>query len=116
MDTAQSRANMAKGREAEKQVAEYLTARGFTCERRRQEGINDRGDIAGIPGVVIEVKAHKAIHLSQFVDEANVEAGNDSPFAVGVAWIKRRGTTDPANWYVAMDGATFMKFLNNYTP
>ena len=116
MDTARSRANKAKGREAEKAVSEYLNARGYTTERRRMEGSNDRGDISGIPGVVIEVKAHKAIYLSQFVDEANVEAGNDSPFAVGVTWIKRRGTTDPANWYVAMDGATFVKFLNNYQP
>lgn len=111
-----SRANKAKGREAENQVCDYLNANGYTVERRRQEGVNDRGDVAGLPGVVIEVKNTKQLALSQFVTEATREAGNDSANGevVGVAWIKKRGTTDPGQWYVAMNGDTFLQFLNRY--
>jgi len=120
MDSKMSRANKAKGREAENAVCDYLNAHGYTTERRRTEGVNDRGDVAGIPGVVIEVKNTKQLTLSQFVSEATREAANagNSGMAcevVGVAWIKKRGTTNPGDWYVAMDGATFLRFLDTYT-
>lgn len=113
MDSAQSRANKAKGRTAENQVVEYLTSRGYTgVERRRLAGVNDKGDIAGIRDLVIEVKAQRSINLASFVDEANTEAANVG--GIGVAWIKRRGKGSPKDWYVAMDGETFIKFLNSW--
>ena len=106
--TPPEQANKAKGREAEKAVSEYLNARGYTTERRRMEGSNDRGDISGIPGVVIEVKAHKAIHLSQFVDEANVESRQRQPVRRRVTWIKRRGTNRPGQ-LVCGDGRSHIR-------
>lgn len=119
MDPRMSRANKAKGRDAENAVCDYLNANGYHTERRRQEGVNDRGDVAGLPGVVIEVKNTKQLTLSQFVTEATREAENDGNSStavkvVGVAWIKKRGTTDPGQWYVAMNGDTFLQFLNRY--
>lgn len=114
MDSRQSRANKAKGRTAENAVCDYLNDNGYATERRRTEGVNDRGDVTGLFKVVIEVKNTKQITLASFIDEAKREAANDGPDAVGVAWIKKRGTTNPADWYVAMDGATFLKFLDSH--
>jgi len=101
----------AKGTGAESAVADYLRSQGWSqVERRALAGAQDKGDIAGVPDTVIEVKNHATIKLAEFVDEANVERDN-AGVEYGVAWIKRRGTTDPGKWYVAMDGATFCRLL-----
>lgn len=104
-------ASKRKGTAAETEVVKYLTDRGWhAVERRALNGVNDRGDIAGIPNVVIEVKNHASIQLSEFVDEAERERLNDGA-EVGVAWIKRRGRSDPRDWYVAMTGEQFVELL-----
>lgn len=101
----------AKGTAAESAIAAYLTAQGWPhVERRTLNGSADRGDIAGIPGLVIESKSVKTINLAQFVDEANKERDNDGA-DLGVAWVKRRGKGSPADWYVVMDGETFAGLL-----
>jgi hypothetical protein len=105
-------ASKQRGTAAETAVVRYLQANGHPdAERRTLAGRNDRGDIANIPGVAVEVKACKAIDLAGWVDEANVEAKN-AGVPVGVVWAKRRGKTDPASWYVVMDGATFLKLID----
>lgn len=104
-------ASKAKGTAAETAVVRYL--KGFKwqyAERRTLAGQNDRGDIAGIPGVVIEVKAEKSLSLSGWLKEANTECANDNA-DIGVVWHKKRGTTDPGQWYVTMDGETFAYLL-----
>jgi hypothetical protein len=46
------------GTRGERTVVDYLNANGFAqAERRALHGNTDLGDITGIPGVVIEVKA-----------------------------------------------------------
>lgn len=103
----------AKGTAAETAVVNYCHRRGRPhVERRALSGKNDRGDIAGIPGVVIEVKDHKvsSLNFPGYVDEANTERDNDNA-EIGVAWVKRRGSLDPAKWIVAMDGATLLDLL-----
>lgn len=101
----------AAGREWEKAICDYLISRGWIhVERRRLEGVNDRGDVAGIPGVVVEAKNVSKLEVASFLDEANHEADNAGG-AHGVAWIKRRGKASPANGYVLMDGATFTNLL-----
>jgi hypothetical protein len=80
------------------------------AERRRLNGNADRGDIAGIPGVVIEAKNTKSYDLAGAVNEANREALNDQA-PIGVAWIKRHGKSDPLDGYVVMDGATFLRLI-----
>ncbi|GAB3776678.1 hypothetical protein FB382_004364 [Nocardioides ginsengisegetis] len=88
-----------------------LVAYGWPhAERRRLAGAADKGDIAGIPGVVIEAKNTKGYALAEAVDEANHEAVNASA-PIGVAWLKRKGKTDPLAGYVVMDGATFLRLL-----
>lgn len=95
----------------ESAIVKTLIAYGFShAERRRLSGSKDRGDIAGIPGLVIEAKSVAKLDLAGAVDEANVEALNASA-RIGVAWFKRRGKSSPLDGYVVMDGATFLRLL-----
>lgn len=100
-----------KGTRAETAVVNYLQAQGWPyAERRALSGSQDRGDVAGLPGVVIEVKDCKRDELGSWVDEALVELANDSA-DIGVVWHKRRGTTDPARWFVTLTGEQFAMLL-----
>lgn len=101
-----------KGTAGENTVVDYLNNNGFPkAERRRLAGAKDKGDVAGVPGVVIEVKNEKSTTLSTYVDEASVEAANAGE-PVGVAWHKRRGKTNAGEWYVSMSGEMFMRLLS----
>ncbi|MGW4388231.1 hypothetical protein [Streptomyces sp. NPDC004685] len=101
----------AKGTKAETDVVRYLREAGFTqAERRTLNGTQDRGDIAGVPGVVIEVKNCARQELPGWVVEAERERDNDGA-TLGVVWHKKRGTTDPGRWFVTMSGAQFAQLL-----
>jgi len=116
-----------KGPLAEALVVQCLREHGWPyAERRVQGGQHDRGDVAGIPGVVIEVKNHAAMKLAEWVDEAVTES--KVPAHVGgiydgitpspdlsVVWHKRRGKGDPLDWYVTMTGRDFLALLAEYT-
>lgn len=104
-------ASKRKGTAAESQVVYYLQSFGYKhAERRALQGALDRGDIAGIPGLVIEVKDHARMDLAAWIDEAEVEKANDQA-EVGVVWHKRRGRGSPGDWYVSMTGRQFIEFL-----
>lgn len=81
-------------------LAEHVDDR---IDRRVKTGAKDRGDIAGIrhlgERVVIECKDVAKLNLSGWVNEAEVERGNDDALA-GVVVHKRRGTADPLDQYV----------------
>lgn len=103
--------NKAKGTAAETAVVRYLQAEGFTqAERRTLAGAHDRGDIAGIPSTVIEVKNCARQELAGWVAEAEVERDNDGA-GLGVVWHKMRGRSNPADWFVTMSGAQFAALL-----
>ncbi len=104
-------ASKRKGTGWETSVVQYLKENGVPhAERRALNGAKDRGDIAGIPGVVIECKNERTITLAQYADEVDAEATNDGA-VVGVAWIKRRGKASPGDAYVLLDGATLVHLL-----
>jgi len=110
-------ASKAKGTTAETAVVRFLQANGHPrAERRALAGAQDRGDIAGIPGVVIEVKAAKRLELAAFIDEAIKEAERPSgDYNLPVVWHKRRGKGSPGDWYVTMDGWAFLALLERST-
>lgn len=87
-----------KGTAAETAVANWLRQWWPHTERRALNGQHDRGDITGIPGTVIEIKNAKTITLAAWTDELQTEIANDNA-DIGWLVIKRRGTTNPANWY-----------------
>jgi hypothetical protein len=101
----------AKGTAAETAVVRFLQAAGFAqAERRTLAGVQDRGDIAGIPGVVIEVKNCARQELPAWVAEAELERDNDRA-SLGVVWHKLRGKADPGDWFVTMSGHQFAALL-----
>jgi hypothetical protein len=100
-----------KGTSAETAVVKWLIGKGRKhVERRALLGGNDRGDIAGLPGVVIEVKNVKAMDLSQWVKELAVEMKNDKA-DTGVVIHKKKGTTDVGQWYATMPADVWFKLL-----
>lgn len=107
-----SRASAKKaGTSWETEIVRALIAAGWPhAERRRLAGAYDKGDVAGVPGVVIEAKNTNRLELAAAVDEARAEADNASA-ALGVAWLKRKGKTAAEDGYVVMDGATFLTLL-----
>lgn len=95
----------------ESEIVRALVAAGWPhAERRRLSGQNDRGDIAGVVGVVIEAKNTAKLDISAALNQARIEAKN-AHARIGVAWLKRRGFTNAGNGYVVMDGTTFMQLL-----
>lgn len=104
-------ASRAKGTRWESAIVTFLQSCGWPhVERRALNGAKDRGDIAGIPGVVIEAKSAARVELAAWLDEANAEALNDRA-AYGVVWFKRRGRPDPGDGFVLMDGGSFIALL-----
>jgi hypothetical protein len=85
------------GTKFESDVVRYLRERlgDDRIERRAKSGAKDRGDIAGVrtalgERVVIECKDVARMDLSGWVNEADIERGNDDA-AVGMVAHKRRG-------------------------
>ena len=104
-------ASKSKGTRWESAIVEYLRASGVPhAERRALNGTKDRGDVAGIPGVVIEAKNAATVSLGAWLDEAEAERVNDGA-AVAVVWHHRRGKRSPASGYVTMSGATLVELL-----
>lgn len=99
-----------KGTSWETAVVRFLSQFTPTVERRALHGGRDLGDVAGIPGVVIEAKNEKALTLAAYVDEA-INEGDNANADVAVAWIHRRGKASPADGYVVMNGTQFVSLL-----
>ena len=102
-----------KGTAAETAVARFLQKWWPSVERRTLTGSADKGDIAGLTGVVVEVKNQKTINLAAWCDELTAEMINAN-CPVGFLVVKRRGTTDPAQWYWVTDGNTAVKLLREW--
>ncbi len=104
-------ANKDRGSTFERAVVDYLRACGFPHAERRLAGAKaDRGDIAGIPGLMIECKSQNRISLAEWVDEAECEKNNDRA-DIGVVWVKRKGKGSAGDGYIVMSGRQFIEIL-----
>lgn len=100
-----------KGRRWETAIVTFLRDNGVPHAERRIAGdTKDRGDIAGLPGVVIEAKNAARLELASWVDEAEVERGHDRA-DVAVVWHHRKGRGSAGEGYVTMTGATLVALL-----
>jgi len=91
-----------KGTAAETAVVNWLQSKGRKhVERRSLNGSSDRGDIAGIPCVVMEVKNCERMELSKWLKELEVEIHNDKA-ETGVVVHKKKGTTNVGEWYATL--------------
>lgn len=101
-----------KGTSWETAIVNYLREVGWPhVERRATTGVLDRGDIAGLPDLVIEAKNAARVELAGWLDEATREAVN-AKAAFGVVWFKRRGRRSPGCGFVLMSGNTFARLLH----
>ena len=92
------------GSRFERQVADCLAAHvDDRIDRRVKTGAKDKGDIAGVRHmggrVVLELKDVTKLSIGTWVNEAEVERGNDDAIA-GLVVHKRRGHGDPLDQYV----------------
>ena len=100
-----------KGTTWESAIVDYLRGRGaIHAERRALNGASDRGDIAGVPSVVMEAKNAASVKLGVWVSEMRAEVANDGA-AVGAVWIKRRGKSSPGDGYVVITGDDWVTLL-----
>lgn len=104
-------ASRRKGTSWETAIVTYLRGNGAPhAERRALGGAKDRGDIAGIPGVVIEAKSAARVELGVWTAEAETERRNDGANLAAV-WIKKRGKSSPADGYVVLTGEALVHLL-----
>ena len=103
--------NKRKGNAAELLVAKWLRKYGWiNAERSRAGWTDDRGDIDGMPGICIEVKAEKKIDLAGYMKELANEMGNARAWT-GTVIIKRRGSQDVDDWYAVMPAKVWAELL-----
>jgi hypothetical protein len=88
-----------KGDKAERDTVKALQALGFPyAERSRAGWADDKGDIQGIPTVVVEVKDQRRHDLAGWLRELEAEKAN-AEVDTGVLVVKRAGFTDASDWY-----------------
>lgn len=92
-----------KGTLAESAVADYLKSTWETVERRVLSGKNDKGDIAGIPKIVIEVKNQKSYKFSEWLRETKIEQINaEADYGVLVVKPNGVGVSKVNNWWAVL--------------
>jgi hypothetical protein len=101
----------AKGTRWESAIVDFLRDNGAPhAERRSLNGAKDRGDIAGVPGVVFEAKSAARLELAAWVDETQRERANDAA-VYGVTIIKRRGKGSAGDGYAVLPFAALVALL-----
>ena len=82
--------NKVRGTNHETATVKYLNENGFSCERRALAGNLDKGDIVGIPNVVVECKDAQRHEMAAWLDETETERVNANA-QFGILVVKRRG-------------------------
>lgn len=97
-------------------LAEHVDDR---IDRRVKTGSKDRGDISGLRflgrRVVLELKDVARLDLSGWVNESEIERGNDDAIA-GLVVHKRRGHGDGLDQYVTCTVRDLVALLTGVRP
>lgn len=102
-------------------IANYLAAHvDDRIERRVKHGAKDRGDIGGLRILgnrwVVEAKDYGGrINVSEWLREAEIEAGNDDAIG-GIVVAKKRGTTKAGEQVVMMTLADLVALITGERP
>ena len=103
-----------KGATFEQMCADYITEKtGDEVIRKRTGGAYDKGDLHGVKcrgkRVTVECKDHRKMELSQWLDEAEVERGNDDgEYGIVIHHRKGKGAARFGENYVTMTLDTFL--------
>lgn len=93
----------AKGTTAEREVVRYLQNWWPAAERRALSGNRDRGDVAGIRNLVVEVKAAKAQLIGPWQRETLIEMANDG--SLFCMLVVKRPYKSVSEWDAYLPGA-----------
>ena len=101
-----------KGTLAETAVADFLRQTFPAVERRILSGANDKGDIAGVPSCVVEVKNQKSYKIHEWMKETETErlnAGSD----IGILVIKPNGVgvSKVGQWWAVVSLETITELI-----
>jgi len=99
-----------KGDGFERSIVEYLRSEGFTVDRTRAGWSDDRGDIHGIEGLVLECKNHKTLAIPAWLEELRIEMAN-ARCDMGVVVHKRRGSQAGGEQYATLPFWLFVKLI-----
>jgi hypothetical protein len=103
--------NKIKGDAAEREVTKYLQGNGFTASRIPAGSNADIGDVwLPPPFPAIQVKNVAKLDLSGWCNQVDEQAFN-AKRECGVVVHKRKGKTNPGDWYVTMTLDTLTKLL-----
>lgn len=92
-----------KGTLAETAVVQFLKQFWPHIERRALQGKKDTGDIAGMPGSIIEVKNHKNYRIAEWMEETEQERENAGvPFGILIVKPNRVGTNKVGEWWAIL--------------
>lgn len=107
------------GTPVETAVARYFQAHGFPhCERRALSGVEDKGDLTGIPGLCVEIKGGKAAEnasdgqIQAWLDETETERMN-ARADIGILAVKRKGVglNRAGEFWAVVDGGVFADLI-----
>jgi hypothetical protein len=103
------------GTAAETAVVRYLQSWWPAAERRALSGSKDKGDVAGIPGLCVEVKAAARLDLAKWTRETLAEQENaQARFSMLVVKRPRKGV---AEWDAHLPRTQFEDdFFEGMTP
>lgn len=102
-----------KGATTEQRWVDYLRQTGWPyAERRHLSGSADRGDIAGCPGVTIEVKSGAKVTVAQWMSELEVEMANDRT-EVGYIAVRPRLQPSPEQWWCVVPAPVMLRLLKD---
>lgn len=102
-----------KGTHCETAVVSFLRTAGFPyAERLALQGAKDRGDVTGIPGIVVECKNEQTYLWSSWLAEATVEKVNaQADFGIVAAKPRLVGATRTGEWMAGMYSGEFARLL-----
>lgn len=103
-----------KGTLAETAVADYLKQTFPTVERRTLSGANDKGDIAGVPNCVVEVKNQRTYKIHEWMKETETERIN-AEADLGILVIKPNGVgvSKVNQWWAVVSLETITKLIED---
>lgn len=100
-----------KGAATEEEWVRYLRAVGWPyAERRHLAGAFDRGDVAGCPGVTVEIKSGARIDLATWMDELDTEMVNAAT-DVGYVAIRPKGRPRAQDWWCVVPAEVLVRLL-----
>jgi hypothetical protein len=106
-----------KGTLAETAVVQYLKSFFPRAERRPLYGVLDRGDISGVPSVVIEIKNQRTYKLPAWIAETEKERINaEATFGILIVKPNGVGVSNVKDWWAIVPLSQMVDLLQKADP